>query len=72
MNKDTSYGQIKHFLRQLLLLCYWITPLVDYRRVLVDESGVFPLSASFHHGSPFLYITSGMNNRNGGGRNSET
>jgi hypothetical protein len=42
MNKDTSYGQIKHFLRQLLLLCYWITPLVDYQRVLVDESGVFP------------------------------
>jgi hypothetical protein len=32
----------------------------------------FPLSISFHYGSPCSYITWGMNNRPVGGRSSET
>jgi hypothetical protein len=32
----------------------------------------FPLSVSFHHGSPFSYINWGMNNMPVRGRSSET
>jgi hypothetical protein len=43
---------------------------------LLESSGglirSFPPSISFHHGSPFSCITSGMNNRPVGSRSSET
>jgi hypothetical protein len=48
--------------------CYQITLLVG----LSEFWWSFPLSTSFHHGSPCSYITWGVNNRPVGGRSSET
>jgi hypothetical protein len=43
MNKDTSSGQIHHFLTQFLLLCYQMTLLVRLPQSCgVCKSGVFP------------------------------
>jgi hypothetical protein len=41
-----------------------------WNRVFSEFFG-FPLSISFHRGSPYSYITLGMNNRSVGGRSSE-
>jgi hypothetical protein len=56
-----------------LLFLYEITLLVAYncKRALVVESG-FSLSISLDRGSPYSYITCGVNNRPVGGCSSET
>jgi hypothetical protein len=60
-----------HFLRQFVLMFYYMTLLLE----LTESSGgpirSFSLSVSFHHGSPCSYITWGMNNWHVGGRTSE-
>jgi hypothetical protein len=48
----------------------WLTK-CHCNRFLSEFFG-FPLSIPFHHGSPYSYITWGMNNSQAGGRISET
>jgi hypothetical protein len=63
-------GQIQHFLRQVLLICYQITAVGV--RALVDEIRSVPLSISFHRGSPCSNITWEVSNRSVDGRSSKT
>jgi hypothetical protein len=72
MNKNYFASQNSSFPLPEPPACYQITLLV----VLPESSGgrikTFPVSTSFHHGSPCSYITWGMNNRPAGSHSSET
>jgi hypothetical protein len=70
MNKDTSLGQINHFIRQFLLLCNKVTVGRIARECWWKNR--FSTVISFHHGSPCSYIIRGINNWPVGGRSSET
>jgi hypothetical protein len=73
MNKNTSQGQIYHFLRPFLLLSTrW--PLVGLLESSGGQMRTFPLSTLllFHRGSPSSCIVWRMNNRPIGGCISET
>jgi hypothetical protein len=70
MNNNASQGQIHHSLRPFVLLATrWL--LVRYSDSSGGQSG-FSLSTSFHHSSPYSYITCGMTNRPVVGRSSKT
>jgi hypothetical protein len=69
MNKDTSLGQINHFLRPVTSALLLDHSAGKVARELWWSEQEFSLPISFHACS---YITWGMNNRPVGGRSSQT
>jgi hypothetical protein len=72
MSKDISKAKfIIYFAKFLLLFCH-MTLLVGFPESSGKRLRNFPLPISFHHGSPYSYISWGMNSRPVGDRSSET